>query len=425
MEIGQIISKRRKELGMTQQNLADQLFVTVQAISKWETGAGNPDIHIIPQIAKCLEIGVAELFDQAETNRVQIIQEENKGKQSAIVDMVFILTGLLVIAGFTFCGFFYQYELLHLYLSNWVIYGSFILVGIVALISGIFYSHFSKNDPQTKRRAFYLSFFPVAGALSLYFYFIGRYNDYSYPFRIFTLASGWEELSSLAFYLLLSTLPLLLAYPTRVNTYFLFPVEAIYAIVLSRFLMLEVLSTIVIAFSISYLLFWGLNRISHMLYIISFHFKSKYYLTCIIDLFLLIIFMFSIVIIHDNVSLNFFMEQIKITQGLEFLSLSSPFLWASYFIIVYFEYATLLSKRFTKEKNIQTIEKAYKVTGFFRVRSVFYIVCLIALSLVSFLLDTEHIFKFTYLSRWLTIITAFVFIIYDAVRKPDFSSLRG
>lgn len=34
----EIISKRRKELGLTQQELADKLFVSDKVISKWETG---------------------------------------------------------------------------------------------------------------------------------------------------------------------------------------------------------------------------------------------------------------------------------------------------------------------------------------------------------------------------------------------------
>lgn len=36
-----IISKRRKELGLTQQELADKLFVSDKVISKWETGVSQ------------------------------------------------------------------------------------------------------------------------------------------------------------------------------------------------------------------------------------------------------------------------------------------------------------------------------------------------------------------------------------------------
>ena len=42
---GAYILKRRKELGMTQKEFADQLFVTDSAVSKWERGAGLPGYH--------------------------------------------------------------------------------------------------------------------------------------------------------------------------------------------------------------------------------------------------------------------------------------------------------------------------------------------------------------------------------------------
>ncbi len=44
MSIGQNIKKYRKEKGFTQRELADLNGVSVQAISKWETNAGVPDI---------------------------------------------------------------------------------------------------------------------------------------------------------------------------------------------------------------------------------------------------------------------------------------------------------------------------------------------------------------------------------------------
>lgn len=41
--IGNFITKKRKELGMTQQKLAEQLNVSFQAVSKWENGTTVPD----------------------------------------------------------------------------------------------------------------------------------------------------------------------------------------------------------------------------------------------------------------------------------------------------------------------------------------------------------------------------------------------
>lgn len=44
MEIGKMIRSQREELKMTQQQLADQLYVTRQTISKWELGKSEPDL---------------------------------------------------------------------------------------------------------------------------------------------------------------------------------------------------------------------------------------------------------------------------------------------------------------------------------------------------------------------------------------------
>lgn len=51
IELGKRIADMRNAKNMTQAELAEKLSVTTQAISKWETGAGFPDIQIIPQLA--------------------------------------------------------------------------------------------------------------------------------------------------------------------------------------------------------------------------------------------------------------------------------------------------------------------------------------------------------------------------------------
>ena len=48
---GAYILKRRKELGMTQKEFAEQLFVTDSAVSKWERGLAYPDITLLQNIS--------------------------------------------------------------------------------------------------------------------------------------------------------------------------------------------------------------------------------------------------------------------------------------------------------------------------------------------------------------------------------------
>ncbi|MBP5774123.1 MAG: helix-turn-helix domain-containing protein [Clostridiales bacterium] len=59
---GAVIKKLRENKKMTQEELADTLFVSSKAVSKWETGQGFPDISLIEPLAKALDISVIELI---------------------------------------------------------------------------------------------------------------------------------------------------------------------------------------------------------------------------------------------------------------------------------------------------------------------------------------------------------------------------
>ena len=59
-EIGLFISKKRKELNMTQKDLANKLNVTDKAVSKWERGLGCPDISILEILSNILGISILE-----------------------------------------------------------------------------------------------------------------------------------------------------------------------------------------------------------------------------------------------------------------------------------------------------------------------------------------------------------------------------
>ena len=62
MNIGNVISEKRKALGLTQQALAEKLHVSFQAISKWENGTSCPDIELLPQIAAILKTTIDSLL---------------------------------------------------------------------------------------------------------------------------------------------------------------------------------------------------------------------------------------------------------------------------------------------------------------------------------------------------------------------------
>lgn len=64
--INSILSKNiaefRKKTGLTQEQLAENLGVTFQAVSKWETGKSAPDICFLPIIAELFECSIDDLF---------------------------------------------------------------------------------------------------------------------------------------------------------------------------------------------------------------------------------------------------------------------------------------------------------------------------------------------------------------------------
>ena len=70
-EFGENIRRAREELGITQQTLADKLYVTRQAVSRWENGSRYPDLMTAKKLAAAIsayEIGAEkeQLFKTAE-----------------------------------------------------------------------------------------------------------------------------------------------------------------------------------------------------------------------------------------------------------------------------------------------------------------------------------------------------------------------
>lgn len=82
-DFGKFLSQLRKEKGLTQIQLAQQLNVTDKAISRWETGKNYPDIEIFDDLSKILDISISELLEgkRIEKERLFDISEEHIVKQ--------------------------------------------------------------------------------------------------------------------------------------------------------------------------------------------------------------------------------------------------------------------------------------------------------------------------------------------------------
>lgn len=62
LKTGEVINKRRKELGLTQNQLAKSLHISFQSVSKWENGTAYPDIETLPKLAAALHTTVDALL---------------------------------------------------------------------------------------------------------------------------------------------------------------------------------------------------------------------------------------------------------------------------------------------------------------------------------------------------------------------------
>ena len=67
LKISEVVSRERKRLNLTQEELAKALYVSPQAVSNWERG-GYPDITLLPSIANFFGITVDELIGNDEVS---------------------------------------------------------------------------------------------------------------------------------------------------------------------------------------------------------------------------------------------------------------------------------------------------------------------------------------------------------------------
>lgn len=87
--ICQNIKSLRKKNGMTQQDLANSLFVTHQAISKWERGESYPDISLIPELARLFDVPISFLWEEpVDLNKENYLNQLTNLSRDSISDLL-------------------------------------------------------------------------------------------------------------------------------------------------------------------------------------------------------------------------------------------------------------------------------------------------------------------------------------------------
>ena len=146
MDFGEKLQALRKEKGLTQEELAERLYVSRTAVSKWESGKGYPSIDSIKDIAAFFSITIDELLSSERV--LSLAEKENKQNIRRICNLLFgildLLTLLLIVLPLypnTADGRIYSVSLpdyMEISLFNaivyWVIFVALIVAGAVKIL---------------------------------------------------------------------------------------------------------------------------------------------------------------------------------------------------------------------------------------------------------------------------------------------------
>lgn len=95
MEFSEKLQELRKSRGLTQEELAEVLYVSRTAISKWESGRGYPSIDSLKEISNYFSVSIDDLLSGDKL--VSIAEKENKSNIQRICDLLFGIVDLMTI----------------------------------------------------------------------------------------------------------------------------------------------------------------------------------------------------------------------------------------------------------------------------------------------------------------------------------------
>lgn len=101
MEFSSKIREVRKKENLTQEEFAEKIFVSRNAVAKWETNRGYPDIQNLITISDVFEISLDELVKKDKNVKNKIIAESSSKKWHLLV-IIYLITIILYILYFLF-----------------------------------------------------------------------------------------------------------------------------------------------------------------------------------------------------------------------------------------------------------------------------------------------------------------------------------
>lgn len=152
MEFSEKLQHLRKEKELTQEQLAEELFISRTAISKWESGKGYPNIDSLKSISKFFSVSIDDLLSSEEL--ISLAENENHTNISKIFSLIFGILDLMALT-FLFLPLYGQQE------------GEFI--GMVNL--------FSLRDASTLTTAIYLILPILIAVLGVIELFVQHYDN--------------------------------------------------------------------------------------------------------------------------------------------------------------------------------------------------------------------------------------------------------
>jgi len=95
MEFNEKLQQLRKEKGLTQEQLAEMLFISRTAISKWESGKGYPNIESLKSISKLFAVSIDDLLSSEEV--ITIAVNENRSNINKVFSLIFGVLDLMAL----------------------------------------------------------------------------------------------------------------------------------------------------------------------------------------------------------------------------------------------------------------------------------------------------------------------------------------